>query len=731
MRVNASLAPLLLACLSLSAAALVFSACGDDDKPSPGATGGSAGAAGQPSGEDAPAIEGTSLQFEVAADLTSTENYYSFPYPSDLRRTPDGHPDLRGFPFNPVFKGVTSIRDAAARATDFSILSVAYFRGTAPVTQAVEPTPYAPATSSPVLLIDIDAASNERGRLFPTLVVTPPVDDYVPENLFGVGLQPGWMLRPKHRYAAVVLRSYKDANGAALGSPASFETLKAGRNPAGAATDLVALYAPLWETLDTLGVPRADVAAATVFTTDDVVADLYAISEQVRKDYPVTIEGLQVDPDDGAKHPRYCEIVGSFKAAQFQSGKPPFNTDGVFQFDEAGALVSQREETLPVVISLPKGKMPVGGYPLGLYFHGSGGRSTAVVDRGTWRITSNPADCAVGFDLEKVTTPDGQKVEGCHTPGEGPAHVLAPFGIAMAGAALPVNPERLPGAGETAYLNLSNVGAGRDTFRQGAIEQRLFLDALLKLAISPEVVATCEGLELPEGETAFRFSEQNVVATGQSMGGQYTNIIGAIEPRIRAVVPTGAGGYWSYFILQTQLIPNAGSSVGKLLLGTREKLTHLHPSLALFQSSWETVEPMVYMPRLYRAPLEGHPARPVYEPVGLGDSYFPSNVYDAMAVAYGNQQAGDLVWPTMQTALSADNRGGILPYPITDNRTSESGQSVTGVVVQYEGDGIYDPHGLYSQLDSVKYQYGCFFDSFLRTGKATVPAVAPLGSPCP
>lgn len=680
---------------------------------------------------DEAAIAGATLSFDAKADLTSPASFYQFPYPSDVRRTEDGHPDLRGIPYNTGFPGVLTIRDAATRATDFSTLSVGFFQGTAPLAPAVEPVAFAPDKASDVLLVDIDAASSERGRLFPTLVATPPVDDYVPEHLLAVGLQPGFLLLPKHRYAMVVKRSYKDAAGAPLGVSGALQTVKAGRNPDGVKTDLVALYAPLWDTLATLGIDKAEVAAATVFTTGDVVDDLFQMSEALRKKHPVTLSGLAVDANDGAKHARYCELRATFQAPQFQKGKPPFNTDGLFEVDATGVPIAQRDETIAVTITLPKGKMPKSGYPLGLYFHGSGGRSTAVVDRGTWRETSDKADCAEGFDLEKVVTPDKTTVTGCHTPGEGPAHVLAPFGIAMAGAALPVNPERLPGAGETAYLNLSNVGAGRDTFRQGAIEQRLFLDALLALSIPPELVASCEGLELPEGETAFRFDGAQIVATGQSMGGQYTNLIGAIEPRIRAVVPTGAGGYWSYFILQTQLIPNAGSSVGKLLLGTREKLTHLHPALALFQSSWETVEPMVYMPRLHRAPLTGHPRRPVYEPVGLGDSYFPSNVYDAMAVAYGNQQGGNEVWPTMQEALAKDGRSGLLPYPITDNRAYEGGQAATGVVVQYAGDGLYDPHGIYSQLDAVKYQYGCFFDTFLRTGKATVVAPAPLGTPCP
>jgi hypothetical protein len=52
-------------------------------------------------------------------------------------------------------------------------------------------------------------------------------------------------------------------------------------------------------------------------------------------------------------------------------------------------------------------------------------------------------------------------------------------------------------------------------------------------------------------------------------------------------------------------------------------------------------------------------------------------------------------------------------------------------MVAYEGDGIGDPHVICAQLDAVKYQYGCFHSSFTRTGQATIPAPAPLGTPGP
>jgi hypothetical protein len=195
---------------------------------------------------------------------------------------------------------------------------------------------------------------------------------------------------------------------------------------------------------------------------------------------------------------------------------------------------------------------------------------------------------------------------------------------------------------------------------------------------------------------------------GQSMGGMYTNLVGAVEPRLAALVPTGAGGYWSFMILESSLFAQVAALLPPLV-GTDQPLSFVHPSLALLELAFEPAEPLVYMPRLSRRPLPGHPSRPLYEPVGFGDTYFSSVIYDAVALAYGHEQAG-----------------GLRAYPVQDNLSSRTGDVYTGVVVQYRGDGIYDAHAIFSQLDAVKYQYGCFF----ATG-GVVLAPASIDSECP
>ncbi len=658
----------------------------------------------------ASAPAGTTAIFDLSADLTSPDHFYDFPYPSDLRLTADGAPDLRGFPNPRPLALIEGLRGEAMQRKGFPVVPVAWFRFSGPIPAHDSETLVPADPSSPILLLDVDPASPERGRLFPTVAHTAPGDDFLPDNVLSVAPRPGFVLHPGRKYAFVIQRSLNDANGQLLAVPPQLDQLRRMEAPAGAqGAAAVALFAPLWSALPLAKVDPANVAAATVFTPGDVVADTAALTTALVGKYQVTVTDLK-RADDDLDNDRFCKLVGKVVYPQFQKGTPPFNTEGLFDFSDGGLPAKQRDEAAPVVITLPKAPMPQAGYPLLVYFHGSGGLSSQAADFGA---TPAPG--------------------GVPTPGKGPAYVHAANGIAVAASALPVNPERLPGAGETAYLNLENLPAFRDTFRQGVIEQRLFIAALSGLTIAPEALGGCTGPSLPGGATAYRFDLGKLVAQGQSMGGMYTNLVSAVEPKVRIAVPTGAGGYWSYFILKTSLLPGVAKEIAFLLnvYNADAPLTFLHPALHLVQTAWEPSDPFVYMPRLARRPLPNHPVRPIYEPVGKGDEYFPTVLYDAIALSYGHQEAGDVVWPTMQQGLALDHLDGILPYPVRANRPSEAGGNYTAAVMQYMGDGIEDPHAIYRQLDSVKYQYGCFVSTFLKTGTAVIPAPAPLGTPCP
>ena len=630
---------------------------------------------------------GTRAVFDLASAHDTPATFWDLPFPLDGRVTPAGAPDLTGF----YSKGDNSLGEhlvvAAGLRRGFPQMPVVYFRFDGPLAERDAGQVIPADLGSPILLIDIDDESPDRGLLSPVVAAPVSEDDFAPAHLLAVAPRPGIVLRGDTRYAVVLMRSLADAGGERLGVPDDL---------AGAE-----VLAPLWPALEELGVAREEVAAATVFTTGDVVADFAAMSDELLERQRAELSAPVLDE----VHPDYCELALELTLPQFLSGNEPWNRGGVFELGPDGIPVAQGERTVPAVITVPRRAMPAGGFPLLLYFHGSGGVHDQVVD-----ASRSPAPEVAG------------------PPGEGPAMHYARIGLAAAGSALPVSPDRVPGASDTAYINFNNLGAFPFLFRQGTIEQRMFLSALEELDIPLEVLAGCDGVEAEGGVVSFDSGQ--IYLGGQSMGAIYANMVGAVDPRPRAVVPTGAGGAWSLMILSSRLYADQVDLL-RLLLGTENQLSWLHPGMHTITLAWEAAEPLVYAARLGRRPLAGRAPRPVYQPVGRDDRYFAPPVFDAITLAYGHQESGEVVWPEMQEALALVGLDGLRDYPVVGNLTSESGEPYTGVVVQYEGDGIADPHAIYRQLDEVIYQYTCFLETMIDSGRAVVAAPAPLGTPCP
>ncbi|MEP6860540.1 MAG: hypothetical protein ABJE66_07975 [Deltaproteobacteria bacterium] len=629
-----------------------------------------------------PAAQTQTVAFDLDSKLATGATYWDLPYPSDLRLAADGTVDFTGFPNRRNLPVVNDLLAGAKRRAGFPVMPIAYVKFT-DAAPAFDLTTIAAGAR----ILDIDAASPERGTTYPVVAQTLATDDYTGKNLVALAPYPGIVLRAATRYAFVIDKTFAPGTDV----PEQFAALAAGSSSNAKAT---ALYAPLWSLIDT-----STVLVATVFTTGDEVAVLARRSDALRAAHHVTIEDLHVDPSDGAAHAGYCELIGTVTFPQFQLGTPPFDHDGTFMYDAAGTPIQQGSLVVPFHMTIPNGPMPANGWPLWQFFHGSGGSSADLVDDGP----------SLTADSDPIV-------------GEGPGAVVARRGIAAVSTAMPLNPERLPGASEFAYLNFNNLSAFPFTFQQGVFEQRMLLDALVDLQIPAATLATCTGA----AAVTHHFDAAKLVAGGHSMGGMYTNMIAAVEPRFGAITPFGAGGFWNLMILETAIVPGARDLLSTILGVDSSTIAFTHPALGLIEQGWEIADPINSMARLVRRPLAGTSPRQVYEPIGMDDKFFPNDVFDAAALAYGNREAGDTVWPTTQTSLAVDHLDGIMSYPVAADRPP-----TTAVVVQYHDDGILDAHYIHRQLDAVKYQYGCFLQTFLRDGVATVPAPAPLASACP
>lgn len=637
--------------------------------------------AGCPTSEPPPdpvppgAIDGVQVRFALGDDLSAPGAFYDAPWPSDLRRHPDGTVDVDGYPMPPDHARGGQLLAAARGAPGFSAFPTVRFRLDAPGPRLHPDDGPLPVTwDAPALLVRVDGP--DAPALVPVVAQSLEVDDWTPSNVVAIQPAPGFVLQGGARHVAVLRRDLAEPP---LGVPREVRLAVA----ADAFPELNAVhpeardhFAPVRALVDGGFLDRDDIAAATVFTPRDVVAETAARQAAVRAQHTASIVDLALDPTDGADHARYCELRGTVALPQFQDGVPPFDEGGVW-VEDADGPVAQRTDVAPVTITLPREPAPPGGYPVVVYLHGTSGSSREVVDRGP------------------VAEEDGERAVGL-----GPAHVLAGRGIAAVGMAHLLVEERLGEAIDRPYLNLDNLTAYPGTWQQGMSDVRLLLDALETVDIPDEALAGCDGAE------GGPLDLSRLVVMGQSAGAHLATEVAATDARPLAVVPTGSGGFWAELLA-------GGSRVGgppelfALLLSTEVELTTLHPGLALLTAAWEPAEPMVFAPRVGVRPLDGLGPKHLYVPASLDDGFFPEPIYDAMAVAYGVERAGPTLWGAMDDGLALAGLRTDLAYPVEDNRETD-GVPWTGVVVQWAGDGLWDSHSVFSQIPPLMQQYGCF-----------------------
>jgi len=264
-----------------------------------------------------------------------------------------------------------------------------------------------------------------------------------------------------------------------------------------------------------------------------------------------------------------------------------------------------------------------------------------------------------------------------------------PAWIRGRGQCAPVNPERFPGAIETQYLNFNNLASFRDIFRQGVVEQRMFIDALEKVTIDPSVVASCTGLSLPNGETTYHFSMTPLLAQGQSMGGD------VYEPRQRGrAADQGVGPDRRRRILGLHGAHDEGRRRRcgqlKIVLGTGD-LTFLHPTLSLLETAWRWPS--------RTSSCRGSPIVPFWD-IRRGRSTNPSGGTIATSRS-GSTMAPPRLrsHPSRQRRMAIDARCAHPRWSRGDQAASdfaehesEGGETYTAAVLQYNGDGIADPH---------------------------------------
>ncbi len=593
----------------LSALIAISAACGEEGAPS----------------EDAPsgpgAVAGTRAIFVVPSSLDALggATFFDHPWPSDLRREPDGTVRFVGWPNPSAVPLVDELVSATAGLLrGFSPTAAAYLRFRGAIDPAtLPPDPGATGdASSAVQIVDVDPTSPERGtrRLAQTRWHEKVAEtSYYAPNTLAVMPLLGKPLRPKTTYAVVVTRKVRAADGSELGRPAELAQVL-GLAPADGANRAAAeRFAPAVRALADAGVPATEIAHLTVFTTDDPTAETFAVADDVVKNVPAPSARDWTAKDDTAELDVYEGTYGP--SPNYQVGAVPYREKkdgGGFVF-ENGAPKLQDVFDLRFALAVPKAAAcppPAGGYPVVLYAHGTGGDYRSFVSDGTARSLAGQCLASMGID---------QIFHGTR-PG-----------------APPENDPARDGTISFLFFNFDNALAGRTNNRQAAIDlvqqARLFTDT--KTAVPASVSRT---------GAAIAFDPSHVLYFGHSQGGLNGPLFLAASDAARGAVLSGAGSVLGVALLEKTQPVDITKLVRLLVCGSSsdcaEELSVFHPGITLAQSIVDASDPVHYASFITSTPRPGLTPKSIYQtegvnPDGTGDTFAPPKGIEALSVALG------------------------------------------------------------------------------------------------
>lgn len=672
---------------SVAAALAWFPACGGDEPPP----------------EDFE-IPGVQVQMRFGA------GFYDAPFPGEHRRKADGRPDASGFPdpeSNKLLGRVLSILD---RDVDgFGVTSGVFFSLTGELRESLGDPTSTTAADAQVFLINVDAASPERGRRHP-VDVQFRVDGgpFGAPNLLSVLPLQGVPLRPKTTYATVVLRGLLDARQQPLGVARSMGQLARGQRPEGLSDAAFASYQQGLRALAELGTPSERIAGLSVFTTGDPARNLSSVYEAARA-RPTPAPLAPFAPAE--QFADFCVFSTTIKMPSYQAGELPFEEEGGgWAFDAQGKPQLQREEEANFVATVPRRAMPEKGYPIVIFSRTGGGGERPLVDRG------------------KRALPGGAAVE----PGTGPALEFARVGWGGMSIDGPHGGLRNVTKSDEQFsmFNVTNPEALRDNVRQSAVELALATHILDGVVID---TTSCPGAG--QGGQA-RFDTSMIALMGHSMGATIAPLSLAIEPRLRAGLLSGAGGSWIENVVHKKK-PLSVRPFMEILLGVSGDLTlHPHdPALSLFQWAGEAADPPVYGRAILDDAVE---PRHILMMQGMVDHYILPSIANATSLSLGLDLGGEALDEQTPEVASFRPLRGLLPLvergaiglPAAGNRTTRAGARVTAVVTQHREDGIEDGHEVVFQTPGPKHQLRCFLAG-LAKGSPAVPPPAAEEASCP
>ncbi len=554
---------------------------------------------------------GVSARYDLAG-----KGWHDTPFPSELRRRDDGGLDLSGFPEprkgapDPLLASYLTHGEAVLDG--WGVAPTAYIAFDGALQKGALPTPTASmGPDSQLLLVDVDAASPERGRRYPLRSAQSGFErgNLLHPHLLMVQAAWGAVLRPDTSYALIVRRGLRDSLDRPLAQPEALAAaLDAAFGLGPVPTDplqarLAQTLAPLAATVDAgkLTLLPRDIAAVAVFRTGRPALELAKLAKWLDA-WP----GFQ-NATKWALHkekPGYRLYTAEYVAPNFQHGTPPYlSGGGGFAFLPDGTPDPARlDEPIRVAVAVPKltpgTGLDVGGlHPVVIYSHGTGGDYFSFID-------DSPNNTA------ELLTDRGMVVISIDQPLHGKR-----AGKAMAKDSLYL-----------ASFNFLNPPAGRAVFRQAALDNVALIEMIQRGLLDIPASAT--------GSKPLQLDANRLCFYGHSQGGLVGPLLASVEHNLRAFVLSGTGAGLSLTVVRRKdIVDFPGLVTAKLGLDEGE-LSELHPAISLIQLLVEPVDPIAYARQVLERPAGIRPPH-ILHTEGLLDEATPAVASEALAVAMG------------------------------------------------------------------------------------------------
>ncbi|MBW1871549.1 MAG: hypothetical protein JRJ19_05760, partial [Deltaproteobacteria bacterium] len=432
---------------------------------------------------------------------------------------------------------------------------------------------------------------------------------YICQNALGIGPLDGRPLEPNTTYLAVLTTDLRDVRNDPPVPDRDFVRIVEGDQTL--PTDVIQATEPLRTWISSESIDPASVAAAVVFTTGDPARIGEELYDAVHRLSAPTFEpdafscdnppgtrpachgrlaggGVIASRDCGSSTAFY-EIHGTYQAPVFQKGTRPYltsNLGGDMNYNIVSGLPeADHFESICYALTIPDGvSMPVGGWPVVIYSHGTNSNYRLFTEKPITEDLSALGFAVIGID------------NVMHGPRQDPS---ADSNLWLADFWNLDQPGNL-------YFNVINARAARDNTLQGAVD--LFYLTRLIANDSPVV-----------GGIDTEFDPGQIYFIGHSQGTTIVSPYLEHETELRAAVLSGAGAELVLSILNKTKPVNIADLAGTLF--GDKNLTRIHPMMGLLAILFGPADSIAYASKFVVNPPRE--ARPLLMFSGIGDSFTP------------------------------------------------------------------------------------------------------------